>query len=146
MVSDTEDCQSPGQAATSSDPVSHSGVLEEVKSLWDELRALTHDRLWLAALETQQAGKSLVGMMVAGIMLAVMLSGAWLGLVAAAVMALVGAGLPWSETLLLAVAFNLLCALILWGLIQRKSRNLRFPATLRTLRPTPDASRNPEPS
>ncbi|WP_201276172.1 phage holin family protein [Methylotetracoccus oryzae] len=127
-------------------PVSESRVLEDIQSLWDELRALAHDRFLLAALETQRAGKSLVGMMVAGIMLAVMLSSAWLGLMAAAVMALVGAGLAWSEALLLAVAMNLLFALILWGVIRRNSRHLQFPATLRSLRPVPDASRNPEPS
>jgi hypothetical protein len=144
MATDFEGRQTPGHAGTSDDPDSRSRVLEEVQSLWDELRALAHDRFRLAALETQQAGKSLVGMIVAGIMLAVMLSGAWLGLVAAAVMALVRTGLAWSEALLLAVAMNLLFALILWGMIRRKSRYLQFPATLRSFQAAPDASRNPE--
>ena len=72
--------ETPGQAATRGDPVSGSGVLENAQSLWHELRGLTHDRFRLAALETQRAGKSLVDMIVAGVMVGVLLIGAWLGL------------------------------------------------------------------
>jgi hypothetical protein len=72
--------ETPGQAATRGDPVSGSGVLEDAQSLWHELRGLTHDRFRLAALETQQrAGKSLVDMIVTGVMVGVLLIGAWLG-------------------------------------------------------------------
>jgi uncharacterized membrane protein YqjE len=125
----------PGQAATRGDPVSGSGVLEDAQSLWHELRGLAHNRFRLAALETQRAGKSLVAMVVAGVMVAILLSGAWLGLVAAAVLWLVEQGVAASSALLLAVAFNLLAALILCGVIRRKSRYLQFPATLRSLQP-----------
>ena len=61
----------PGQTATRGDPVSGSGVLEDAQSLWHELRGLTHDRFRLAALETQRAGKSLVDMIMAGVMVGV---------------------------------------------------------------------------
>lgn len=146
MDPDAVEDETPGQAATRGDPVTRSGVLEDARSLWHELRELTHDRFRLAALETQRAGKSLVTMIVAGVMIAVSLSGAWLGLLAAAVLGLIENGVAASSAILLAVAFNLLFALILWGLIRSKSRYLQFPATLRSLQPIPPASRDAETS
>jgi hypothetical protein len=118
--------ENPGQSARR-DPVSASGALEDVQSLWHELHGLTHDRFRLAALETQRAGKSLVIMIVAGAMIAVLLSCAWRGLVAAAVLGLVENGIVASIAIVLAVAFNLLLALILYGMIRRKSRYLKLP-------------------
>ena len=137
MDPDVVEDETPGQTATRGDPVIGSGVLEDAQSLWQELRGLTHDRFRLAALETQRAGESLVAMIVAGVMVAVLLSCAWLGLVAAVVLGLVENGVVASSAILLAVAFNLLIALILLGVIRRKSRYLQFPATLRSLQPVP---------
>ena len=138
--------ETPGQAATRGDPVSGSGVLEDAQSLWHELRGLTHDRFRLAALETQRAGKSLVDMIVAGIMVAVLLISAWLGLLTAAVLRLVAHGMVASSAILFAVAFNLLLTLILFGVIRRKSRYLQFPATLRSLQPMTSERRDTEKS
>ena len=138
--------ETPGQAATRGDPVSGSGVLEDAQSLWHELRGLTHDRFRLAALETQRAGKSLVDMIVAGIMVAVLLINAWLGLLTAAVLRLVAHGMVASSAILLAVAFNLLLTLLLFGVIRRKRRYLQFPATLRSLQPMTSGRRDTEKS
>ncbi|MFA6164592.1 MAG: phage holin family protein [Methylobacter sp.] len=124
--------------------MSDSGVLDDAQSLWNELRGLTHDRFRLAALETQRAGKSLVTMIVAGVMVAGLLSSAWLGLMAVAVLELVKNGIVVSSAILLAVAFNFLLALILFVVIRRKSRYLRFPATLRNLQPVPPRHRDAE--
>lgn len=126
-----------GQSATHADSAKASGVLEDAQSLWYELRELSHARLRLAALETQRAGDSLVSMFMAAIMIAVLLIGAWLGVLAAAVLWLVEHGIVASSAILLAVVFNLLFALILCGAIRRKSRYLQFPATFRSLRPMP---------
>lgn len=135
----------PGQAATRGDPVSGSGVLEDAQSLWHELRGLTHDRFRLVALETQRAGKSLVDMIVAGVMVGVLLISAWLGLMAAAALELVGHGVvATSSAILLAVAFNLLLTLLLFGVIRSKSRYLQFPATLRSFQTTPSGRRDAE--
>ncbi|MFA6164062.1 MAG: phage holin family protein [Methylobacter sp.] len=133
-----------GQTATRADPMSSSGVLEDAQSLWHELLGLTHDRFRLAALETQRAGESLVAMIVGGVMVAGLLSSAWLGLMAAAVLELVINGVMPSSAILLTVSFNLLLALILFGVIRRKSRYLRFPATLRSLQPVPPRHRDAE--
>lgn len=135
MGPDNLECETPGQAVPQGEPVSSSGVLEDAQSLWLELRELFHAHFRLAALETRRAGESLVAMVVAGVMVAVLLNGVWLGLVAAAVLELVENGVATSSAILLAVAFNLLAALILLGLIRRKSRYLKFPAIQRSLRP-----------
>ena len=122
-------------AATSIAPPGDAGLLEQAKSLWYELRSLVHDQLTLAALETKLAGKSLVTMIAAGVMIAVLLISAWLGLVGAVVLWLIGIGVVASIAMLLAVAANLVFAVILYDVIRRQSRHLQFPATLRSLRP-----------
>ena len=114
-----------------------SGLLEEVKSLWHQLCVLAHDRLTLAALETRLAGKSLVTMIAAGVMIAGLLVSAWMGLMGVVVLWLLSIGVMASIALLLAVAANLVFAMILYAVIRLKSRYLQFPATIRSLRPLP---------
>ena len=137
MDSDTVEDDMPGQTASHTDPVHGIGVLEDAQTLWHELHGLAHDRFRLAALETQRAGESLVTMVVAGMMVGVLLSSAWLGFMAAAVLWLVENGIVASSAVLLAAASNVLFALILCGIIRSKSRYLQFPATLSSLKPMP---------
>ena len=68
--------ETPGQAATGGDSVSGFNVLEDAQSLWHELRGLTHDRFRLDAPDSQRVGKSLVYMIVPGVMVGVLLIGA----------------------------------------------------------------------
>jgi uncharacterized membrane protein YqjE len=136
----------PGQTATHGEPMNSSGVLEDAQSLWYELRGLTHDRFRLAALETRRAGESLVSMIMLGVMIAILLSCAWMGLMAAAVLWLIDNGVVASRAILLAAAFNLLFGLILFGVIRRKSRYLQFPATSRSLQPAHPRRRDAEKS
>ena len=124
-------------AAVGGAPPGDSGLLEDAKSLWHELRGLAHDQLTLAALETRLAGKSLVTMIAPGMMVAVLLVSAWLGLVGAVVLWLISIGVMASIAMLLAVAANLVLALILYDVIRQQSRHLQYPATLRSLRPVP---------
>ena len=130
--------------APTSSGVGGSALLDEAKSLWEAVRGLTHDHLQLAALETTLAGKSLVTMIVAGVIVAVLLVSAWLGLVGAGVLVLIGSGVIASVAMLAAVGVNLLVSFVLYGVIRRKSRHLRFPATIRSLRPLPAVQRNIE--
>jgi hypothetical protein len=85
-------------------------------------------------------------MIVAGIMVGVLLINAWLGLLTAAVLRLVAHGMVASSAILLAVAFNLLLTLLLFGVIRRKSRHLQFPATLRSLQPMSSGRRDTQKS
>lgn len=121
------------QATTHSEPLIASNALEDAQLLWYELRELIHNHCQLAALETRRAGESLVIMIVAGVMLGVLLNGVWLGLVIAAVQMLIEQGMVASSAILLAVAVNLLVALLLCGVIRYKSRYLQFPAILHSL-------------
>jgi len=131
------------ESASDGDKPQESSILADVDSLWSELQGLGHDYLQLATLETRQAGESLVAMLVAGIMIAVLLVGAWLGILAAAVLALVGQGMMAGSAILLAVALNLLLVLFLTVVCRRKSRFLQWSALLRSLKPVPEKQRNP---
>ncbi len=129
-----------GSRAAASAPAPPANWLKEVRELWDELQGLAHDHLQLAALETQRAGESLVTMITAGMIVAGLLLSAWLGLMSAAVLALTRSGvMEIDSALLLAVAANLLVALILCGVIRRRSHHLRFPANTGSLRPVTDS-------
>jgi len=100
--------QTGGSRAASSDPDPRGGLPKEAELLWCELRGLAHDHLQLAALETQRAGESLVTMIAAGMIVAGLLLSAWLGLIGAAVLALISRGIMASgSAVLLAVALNL---------------------------------------
>ena len=110
------------------------GLLEGAGSLFRELQGVAHDYVVLAALETKRAGQSLVVMVAAGVMMAILLISAWLGLVAAGVIGMIAAGMATWLALLIAVVANLLVAAGLYGVIHYKRRDLAFPATVRNLR------------
>ena len=127
-------------APSAGNPAAGAGLLADARSLWREGSALFHDRLQLAALETRLAGESLVTMIVAGVIVAVLVVAAWLGLVGAAILTLVGLGVGAGTALLLGVLVNLAVALALCQVIRGKSRHLLWAATLRSLRPPATAS------
>jgi len=135
MLDQTAAGDRKGEPAAAGSPSSGSGLLEDAKLFWHELRGVAHEQLALAALEMRLAGKSLVTMIAAGMMVAVLLISAWLGLVTAVVLWLITLGAAASVALLVVVVANLICALALYGLIRRQSRHLQFPATRRSLRP-----------
>lgn len=113
------------------------GVLQEAQRLWHELRAMAHDQLTLVALEARLAGESLVHMLIAGVAIAVLLISAWLGLMAAGIVWLVGLGVLAPAAILGAVLAHLIGAAILYAWLRKQSRHLQFPSTLRSLRPLP---------
>ena len=48
------------------------GLIDDVRMLWQQLLGLAHDHLHLAVLETRLAGQSLVAMVAAGVMVALL--------------------------------------------------------------------------
>ena len=110
-----------------------SSVLEDARSLWAEVLEQFCDRLSLAALETRRAGESLVTMIVTGVMIAVLLVSAWLGVVAAAIMVLIDAGVIAYLAILIGVGANALVARMLYVVVRRKSRLLLWAASIRSL-------------
>lgn len=128
--------KSTGQTVAD-DPLNGTDVLENARALWQTFCKLGQERFLLVALETQRAGVSLVDMVVAGVMVAILMTSAWLGLMAALVLALIEHGFMLSNAMLLAVVCNLMLALIFCGVIRRKRRYLQFPATRRSFKPIP---------
>ncbi|MDT8321633.1 MAG: phage holin family protein [Xanthomonadales bacterium] len=113
-------------------------MLDEFLLLGHELRATASSQLRLAALETRQAGESLISIIAMGLIAAGLVFSTWLALVAAVMLALVERGLMTaSAASLLAMAANMLVALILIVAIRRKSRRLLFSATVNSLAPPP---------
>ena len=138
MLDPTTGVDRKGESAEpGSFPPSGPALLDDAKSLWQELRSLAHEQLTLVALETRLAGRSLVTMIAGGLAVAILLVSAWLGLMSAVVLSLIELGVAASIALLVVVAANLIFALILYRYVRRQSRYLQFPATLRSLRPVP---------
>lgn len=124
------------RSATCDNAGNSPGVLEEVLLLGRELRATAHSHVRLAALETRQAGESLVFIIAAGLVAGGLLLSAWLALAGAATMALVERGLMTTSTaLLLAMLANAIIAVILIITIRRKSHRLLLSATVNSLAP-----------
>lgn len=110
------------------------GLLDEARAIFAEVRGLAQDRVQLAALETRLAGQSVVRMLVAGVVAAVMLISAWIALVAMGVVALVEyAGLSVLISLGLAALVNVLAAGALYLAVRKMSHNLTFPRTVGSL-------------
>lgn len=124
---------STSEPGAASGPAGEPGLPQTIRSLWQDYWGLAHDHFRLAALETRRAGESLVVMIAAGLMVAVLLNGAWLGLMAVAVLLLIEHGMGASNAILLAVAGNLLAGLLGCGVIRRQSRALLFSATRRRI-------------
>ncbi|MBL8496843.1 phage holin family protein [Nitrosomonas sp. JL21] len=132
--------------ADSHPPEKEIGLLDDARLLWHELAELRHVSFRLFALEAQRAGLSLVAMIIAGVLIAILLSVVWLGLVAAAMLTLKYYDLVTDEIklILLAVLINALMVLILMIVIRSKSYYLRFPATVRSLQPKQEQLSNRE--
>lgn len=112
------------------------GLLETVRLLGRELREAVHDHLFLAALETRQAGESLVRIIAMGLFTACLLLTAWLALVGAVVMMMVQYSLLTAgSALMLVFAVHCLFAMLLVAAIRRRSRCLLFPETISRLEP-----------
>lgn len=133
--------QSSNQAATdtstsSGNSESSSDLLEEVRGLERELRAIVHEYARLAALETRRAGESVVKITAMGSLVAVLVCTAWLSVAGWAGIVLVENNVlnPGSALLLIAAA-NVLMALIVVAAIRRESRHLLMSATVDFLKP-----------
>lgn len=110
-----------------------TGPLEDLHTLQRELRNLVHEQLQLAALELRLAAHRLMSMISLAVCIGALLVLAWVGLMAAAGLSLIGLGLQAALVLLLLAVLTLALALALRGYMRHRSRFLGFPATLRTL-------------
>jgi len=131
MTAPDEGSTAPAQTDETPTP----GVIAVLVGLSHELRALAHDHLELVVLETRLLLRKVLTMAVIAIFGALILSSAWLALIAAAGFALIAAGIAPAVAMLLLAAANLLVALACWMLIRHQSNRLGWPATGRALAP-----------
>jgi uncharacterized membrane protein len=110
--------------------------LEDLGVLQREVRRLIHDQLKLVALELRVAAHSLMSMITAAIFIGALLVLAWVGLMGATGLGLIGLGLAPALALLVVTALTVILALLIGVFIRHRSRDLGFPATLRTLKPS----------
>jgi uncharacterized membrane protein len=131
--------QEPGQvkpAAEGDFTVQATSPLEDLGVLQREVRSLIHDQLKLVALELRLAAHSLLSMITIAIFIGALLVLAWVGLMGATGLALIGMGLAPALALLVVTALTIILSLLLAVFIRHRSRDLGFPATLRTLKPS----------
>lgn len=139
---DQSDCDASSSSKASGQ---QPGLLEEARLLERELRGVVYDHLSLAALETRQAGESLVRIIAMGLIAACLLLSAWLALVGAVVIVLVQHSLVTAgSALMLVFAVHCLLAMLLVAAIRRRSRCLLFPAAISRLEPATFADSSTE--
>lgn len=112
------------------------GLVKEAQALIADYRALASQHLRLAALETRQAGESLIKMVITGVVTGGLLVLTWFSLMAALVFAVVEQGwLSASLCLLIVGLVHFLLVLAGISLIRRQGRGLLFSALVRNLNP-----------
>ena len=111
-----------------------------MRSISQEVRGLIHDQLQLATLELRLASRSLMIMILAAVGCGVLLVLVWAGLMAALGLSLVHGGLAPVRVVLVVTALTAVLAVLLQGLIRRRSQDLGLPATMRSLKPPPPES------
>lgn len=112
------------------------GLLHEAKALFDEYRKLGRDHIRLAALETRQAGESVVRMVISGVVAGGVAFIGWASLVGAMVAVIVEQGwLSVSMTLLLTGILHMVALFGLAQFIRRQGRGLLFSAIVRDFDP-----------
>lgn len=128
----------PNQPAGSADEAHTlgNGLITEVKALIDEYRKLARDHIRLAALETRQAGESVVRMVISGVVAGGVAFIGWASLIGAVVAFIVEQGwLSVSMTLLLCGIFHVIMVLVLSVVIRKQGRGLLLSAIVRDLDP-----------
>jgi uncharacterized membrane protein YqjE len=125
----------PGPRAASKASEHYSGVLGEARALLGEFTGILQDQVHLAVLEAKQAGVNLAFIIALGIIMAILILSAWLGLMGVLVLLLVEKQIMAASAALgVAVGANVLIALILGFMVYRRSHGLSFDATARSLR------------
>ena len=112
------------------------GLLTEVRALIDEYRNLARDHIRLAALETRQAGESIVRMVISGVVAGGVAFIGWASLISALVAFVVESGwMSVSLTLLLCGLIHIVMVIVLAFVIRKQGRALLLSAVVREMDP-----------
>jgi len=124
------------QAAHTAPPIQppcDDGLLNGVQAVWEDWRGIAHAHMHLLGLEAQRAGESLSAILKYGLLIGMLLFGAWLALAVALVWWLTDFGCAPPLALLLVALLNSMGVIRYSAALRRRSQYLRFPATMRSL-------------
>jgi uncharacterized membrane protein YqjE len=110
-----------------------AGLLDELAGTLGSARAMFSGFLDLLSLEARRAGLALMWMVAWGLVAAICIGGAWMGLMVALVMWAVSLGMPPIAAVVAVAAINLAAGIALFCVCIRMSRDLLFSATRRQL-------------
>jgi uncharacterized membrane protein YqjE len=126
-------------SASRSDTVDHhpppDSIVGGIAQALESARRVISDLFRLLSLEVRRAGLALMWMVVLGVMAAVLMVTAWLGLMAALALWAVSLGASWMGAILVIALVNILLATVSLVACLTMSRDLLFPATQRQLDP-----------
>ena len=117
--------------------------LDNVRSLWRNVRTLAHGRLQLLALEVQRAVRGLAAIAAYSVATGLLIAGAWLGVMAALALWLIEHQVSASSAVLLAAIFNGVGVWALVAAIRKECRAWGFSASLQALEPLKSAPPSP---
>ena len=103
-------------------------------SLLRQSRAVSSDYLLLAVLDARSAAVRFAWMLCSGVVAAILLVTAWLALVAAGIVFMLGSGASWVTALFVAAGLNIVAAAIIGFRMRSMFAEPPFAATLRQLR------------
>ena len=103
-------------------------------SLLRQSRAVSSDYLLLAVLDARSAAVRFAWMLCSGVVAAILLVTAWLALVAAGIVWMLGSGASWITALAVAAAINVVGAALIAFRMRHIFADPPFAATLRQLR------------
>ena len=121
--------QSPGARAER--PLPTAGVLDELSGAFASARAALSGFLDLMSLEARRAGLTVMWMVIGGVVAAICIVGAWVGLMAALAMWAVSFGFPPIAAVIAVAVINLAAGAVLIYVCIGMSRDLLFSATRR---------------
>jgi uncharacterized membrane protein YqjE len=108
-------------------------LIDVVKSLFKEVWSLARDHARLITLEAQLAGRTLIAIVFAAVVSAVLLVTAWLGVIASLMFWLVGDDAAWAWAFLGVSLVHIALSSVIFIWIRRTARGMLFAATLRQL-------------
>jgi hypothetical protein len=118
-------------------PLPAAGVLDELSGALAWARAALANFLELMSLEARRAGLALMWMVVGGVVAAICIVGAWLGMMAALAMWAVSLGFPPIAAVIAVAGINLVAGAVLICVCIGMGRDLLFSATRRQVAGNP---------
>lgn len=115
------------------------GLGELLGRLLGETRQLVGDLAHLAVLDARRAGVRLAMLLSAGLLIAVLLITAWMGIVAAGIVWMFDRGVSWPLAIAIAALINIAAAAVLAWWARHLVSEMPFTALLRQLRGEPPA-------